>query len=485
MFDKNYDDNTNESLLDDSDTKSRFKSSQHKGRRKKQPLTDIKVSYWDGRPGAGKTRKMTMKMATVPGKWIYAVDRNDVFDEREELIRSFWNRKNPKVVQINCVTSNDVRKGIREAAQEYKEEEHVVLIVTHAGLLMSDLSGFHGWSLVIDENINVWQLREVNTKMSSHMLKQDLKIVKRKKDKFNRIMLKGTANINDVKDDTYACEVAELYIVAKQGTVYCSAASFENSDDWEWWTIWDFKQLRPFKDVFVVANSFTSSLAYQLMAAEGITFTAMEFGGPEYEPRTLTIKYFDENNKATASYFETKKGQDVLKKISKYFSDNPVDIWSCNNDKEKVRYEKLLNIPGMKLSPAVAGSNEYMRYTSGAFIYSAKPTTAEVEKLKQFKINREQIVRARETEQIIQFATRLALRNPADKRDCLFYVYDKFQAQALEKYFNGLSIPLEVVLVHEDLNIPARFDTDEIKRAKKAELNRQNYQRNKPLVLAP
>jgi hypothetical protein len=436
------------------------------------------VDYSPSRPGAGKTIYTTKEMATIRGKYIYAVDRMQVFSDRKSLLINAATSTDFQVVEINSNESHSVREDVREVPAIYTENEHVVVICTHEALMTSDLSMFKGWHLRIDEIPSCWMHTEMNTKASKEQLTKYFNIRKQRRKDYYKITVKENVDIDAIRNDTYLKDISTIYKAAKNGIAYTATKKF--CDVWDWWTIFDFKELQIFDSVKIVGNAFEQSLTFKLMSAHGVTLN--KFLIPEYatyQPRKLTIKYFDEYNRATAHFFGGPTGKYALNAVGKYLTEHPVDIWSCNNAKDDMDYENLIGYQKPRLSPCVAGSNSYADMTSAAYIFSAKPGKMESGRLQDMGINFDDVVRSREIEPMIQFATRLSIRDPENSADNTFYVYGKEQAEEVQKFFDNLAIGITTELEFIDLAVPVVFRTKQDIKAKKSALNRAAYERKK------
>ena len=352
---------------------------------------------------------------------------------------------------------------------------------THEALMSSDLSHYRGWKLCVDEIPNAWIHHAVSSKVSKGVLARYFTIRKSHDNGGTyRITVKQKMDIEALAEDSFLSEIMPLYKAAKNGKAYCAIGSFDEADKWDWWSLWNFKELEVFESVSIVGNAFEESLTYKLMQAQGVQlrkFMIPEFAS--YKPRNLIIKYFDGNNRATSYFFNNPIGKDALKAVGRYLQKQKIDIWSCNHKKPSVDYTKLIGVKNGKLAPCVAGSNAYATCTSAAFIFSAKPGKTETGRLQSMKIEFEDVVRSREIEPMIQFVTRLSIRNPDDNRDCTFFVYDKTQAEAIKGFFDNLDIGITTTLVHADLGIPRYFKSVEAKKAAKSALNKAAYRRKK------
>ena len=87
------------------------------------------INYSNSRPGAGKTFHIIKQMASKPGKYLYAVDRIDVFKERRALIERFSNSNDLPIVELNSEVSNNVRQDVFDTPSEHAEHNHVVAIM--------------------------------------------------------------------------------------------------------------------------------------------------------------------------------------------------------------------------------------------------------------------------------------------------------------------------------------------------------------------
>ena len=81
--------------------------------------------------------------------------------------------------------------------------------------------------------------------------------------------------------------------------------------------------------------------------------------------------------------------------------------------------------------PKVAGQNRWRKLTKCAFIYSSGPTPEDRPLMEMFKITEDQVRRAREDDDILQFAMRGAVRNEAFNASFDVYVYTEAQARTL------------------------------------------------------
>jgi hypothetical protein len=121
--------------------------------------------------------------------------------------------------------------------------------------------------------------------------------------------------------------------------------------------------------------------------------------------------------------------------------------------------------------------------TSAAYIFSAKPGKTESGRLQDMGIDFADVVRSREIEPMVQFATRLSIRDPDNRADNTFYVYGKDQAEEVQQFFDNLAIGISTKLEFIDLAVPIVFRTKQDIKVKKSALNRAAYARKKAAKL--
>ncbi|MEP9398533.1 hypothetical protein [Mesorhizobium sp. KR2-14] len=115
----------------------------------------IKVKVLTGMPGSGKTRKMIGDIATRKGRYVFATSRIDLINERIDDLRrqAAAAGTSPTIRVIHGETGSrlPVPVEIADAPHLYQHEEHVVVLITHEGMMAANLDGFVGWHIFIDE----------------------------------------------------------------------------------------------------------------------------------------------------------------------------------------------------------------------------------------------------------------------------------------------------------------------------------------------
>lgn len=447
----------------------------------------ITIHYSSARCGAGKTQWACERIARNPGRFILAVDRREVIARRKASIQEFSekHRTKPKVIPLFSRSDTftdgirDVRRRIREAGAKYQSEQHVVIIVTHEALKSSDLSTYQGWTLIIDEVPSIWTKEEVRTPRSWEYLDSSYNLLPIGNTGWSTVQAKShNASIADYHRDTYLNGLAVFRRRVKDQGVYVSLSNWEDAstgDPWSWFSIWNPEELEPFSAVYILGNAFEYTITYKLLANTFSKIVNLKpFEIPDSEPwlpRSITIRYFASKHTAgTAFWTENEDGRECLRRVPNWVNDHsdPSNhYWSCNIG----RYDDTAMI-GTKVSPKIAGSNDYKDITCGTFIYTSKPSGAEERVLGMFDITRDQIIRAREREDIIQMFWRCSIRNPMDTRPVEFRVYDREQATFLADFIKSTLPGASVTLERIDLGLDV-FRPKPVGRSRKVKTDQE------------
>jgi hypothetical protein len=402
-------------------------------------------------------------MASTEGKYLFAVDRREVIDVRikriEEkaaaegtypLIHAIFSKSEG---QFEGGTEN-VRQALREQPTKDHDAPHVVVICTHEGLLSSDLSTYQGWTLIVDENPNIWTFNEIRAEHTWPVYEKFFGL-EPEEGGLSRVTIRNSAPTVTVlsRDKTLSQTFVDTYRRWQTTRPLVKLTSWDELEDGQarsWCSVWNPEKLHAFKRVMILANSFEDSLTFKLLKYAGVRL--VPFAIPDdrqWQPRTVLIRYFASTHQAGTGFWTNPAdtgGAEALRKTFEWIMQNtdPENhFWSANLHELIKR-----SLPGLRLKPKVAGSDSYKHFTCASFIYTAKPSQAEVEAFARYGITFEEIVRARQNEDLVQFLWRSALRVPDDTRDVEFRVYDLAQALFLNGFIEATGRPFKVILEH-------------------------------------
>ncbi len=147
----------------------RFSRSTQSRRKALETMTkdeaEVITRYSDLHCGGGKTLFAIGELTAREQQSILAVDRREVVQDRIAALRAAAMLAGTTPLIIPIVTPQEaptglqegVRRLIADAPEAHAAEPHVILIVTHQGLLSADLGYYDGWRVWIDEIPSILQ----------------------------------------------------------------------------------------------------------------------------------------------------------------------------------------------------------------------------------------------------------------------------------------------------------------------------------------
>lgn len=434
----------------------------------------IHVKVLTGMPGSGKTRKLMREMAARKGRYIFATSRIDLINERTGDLRqqAAAAGTNPTIRAIHGEA--DIRlpvlAEIADVPHLHQHEEHVVVFITHEGMMGANLDGFAGWHILIDETPAAIASNAFTVPATATYLEAAYDLAPLDGTGWSRLVLKPEApNPAAIIRDEFLKGLATIDKRARS-----SHGVYVDIDDWatvkgstrrlKWWSAWTPAELAAFESVTIAGAGYFSSLGYKATQAwfsDKVRFEAEEvIATKRARPRVL-IHFFTRHRGSTA--FWKDEGQSCLLRVLKYLKQVPdLGYWAANTD------IRLLfmggDLSGEMISPRQEGTNALMHHETCALIYSAKAVPADGPSLEVFGLTKEDVERAREIEDIIQFALRGALRKPDFDGEYKVYLYDQHQAEALAAYLEQEGIAMVELVAVEEAGI---MDVEREKRGRK------------------
>jgi hypothetical protein len=446
-------------------------------------------------PESGKTKKMMREMATNKGKYIFATSRIDLINERIGDLRrnTAAAGTNPTIHPIHGET-NDRCRGpvlaeIEDAARLHQDEEHVVVFVTHEGMMGANLDGFAGWHIFIDENPAAVASNAITVPATATYLEAAYDLVPLDGTKWSRLVLKPEAPSPSaiIKDDF----LKGLATIDKRAR--STQGVYVDIDDWakvkgsarrlKWWSAWTPAELAAFESVTIAGAGYFHSLGYKATQAwfsDKVSFEAEEVIAPGRARPRVRISYFTRHRGSTA-YWGKAEGLDCLLAVIDHLKGiRDLGYWATNN--VFAPYFVGARLSGEMVSPRQEGTNALMHHTSCALIYSAKAVPADGPSLEVFGLTQEDVERAREIEDIIQFVLRGALRKADFNGEYRVYLYDLHQAEVLAAYLEqeGIAtvelVPVDeagIMDVEREKRGRKRVELDERSKAEQAQRRRE------------
>ena len=438
------------------------------------------VFFYDDRPcGSGKSYQECRNIVGEIGLYLYVVEKREALAQRVSVFATLRDTAQtcPKIEVIHSVGLNcdedEVIRGYEGSFNVRADVEalprrfpggHVIVIITHEALKMTDLSGFEDWTVVIDETPSIWDKQSLCTTVTRQFFKSryHLEPITRSS---SQIMLVATGDENALpglsgdpaasikayaQDDlgkavsVFHARVANPRIEVVTRTMRWD--ELEKNPKWQWWSIWSPEQLTMFERVTVLASQFTRSVTYRIFRERWPEIEWARIDRPTertFAQRLVRIHYYAIAHNASRGLFERREGRDFVKKMAADITErvgNDADghIWMCNSREEALlapRAKKPL-MPGHMLTPRQQGSNLWGHCTHVSAIFTAKADPADRVALEALNIDPHIVTESREYEVIIQFVCRTAIRVAESSETVDVYLYDERQAEAVRDYLD-------------------------------------------------
>ncbi len=411
----------------------------------------MKYQIYDAGCGDGKTYSAQRRAISSPRKFIFAHDRRDVMPEQIKALKRMAEASNTTPIirsiffaqmpdgSFDHTGSANVREDIEALVDMYLEAEHVIILITHEGLKLANLSRFRGWHVVIDEDIAVTEIHSVRTEattaffLSAYFLRpsgENAWIVGLADE---RITPGRVANDDLLRDfrkfhsrvtgpQTVTCNIGDWSLASVPGT------------QWSWWSVWGLENLEAFETVTVLANDFKKLKTYSVwrhLHPDVVWEDRSTHAARVFAPRTMEVRYFSDIRASRKHLSRPAVGR-FITEIAEYIRANTNEpmIWMCNK-----RYRGCLAaMPGQELPPKQAGTNAYSKFNAAAMFYSSKPATWESTIYDGLSTDDETVIRTQELETMIQFAARTSFREPSSTAPITIWVFDRVQAWAIVHY---------------------------------------------------
>ena len=406
---------------------------------------------------------MIREIAAQKGRYIFATSRINLISERIDDLRrqAAAAGTNPTIRAIHRKADNrlPVHVEIEEVASLHQHEEHVVVFITHEGMMGANLDGFAGWHIYIDENPAAVSSNAFTVPATATYLESAYDLVPLDGTKWSRLVLKPEApNPAAIINDDFLKGLATFDKRARS-----TQGVYLDIDDWakvkgsgrrlKWWSAWTPAELAAFESVTIAGAGYFHSIGYKATQAwfsDEVRFVAEEVIAPERACPRVLIHYFTKHRGSTAFWQGT--GLPCLLRVIDHLK-QVLDLGYCATNTDIRPYFVGARLSGEMVSPRQEGTNALMHHESCALIYSSKAVPADGPSLEVFGLTKEDVERAREIEDIIQFVLRGALRRSDFGGEYRMYLYDLHQAKALAAYLEQEGIATVELMPVEEAGI--------------------------------
>jgi hypothetical protein len=424
---------------------------------------------YSGPPGSRKTLTMLGRMLDQPGLYLLAAPRTELLDEHAEWLGNEA-RARGVTVRIEVVHAHqgrpDVPRRIADAAQRLSQEAHAILFVTHEALRSIDLSPFTQadapWHVRIDEIPDALASGTFKAPASAQYLASVYDLAPTATEGWWRATLKPDAPAPAaLMADTH---LRDLVAFDKRARPHQGGGVLVNVGDWrdatvkdrtvQWYSAWTPACLDGFASVEMAGANFWTSLcglASQRLNAGQVVYVEERLGAGQRQGHpTVVLRYFTHGHAGSTKWWAEDAGNLCLNSVVRHLM-TVRDLGYYSGNECVTSYFKGWLPHAVAVRPKQAGTNALIHHTSCAFIYSNKAQDADDPIRVALGFTADEIQRARETEDVIQFVMRGAVRDPAFTGTYTVYLYDRTQADAMADYLraNGVTDDVRIEGVEE------------------------------------
>jgi hypothetical protein len=415
----------------------------------------MQVEILLGLPGSGKSREFLQEVIKTPGFYLVFSPIIDLIEEQIKALRL----ADPAIIVMEAHSEvrgrrQRVQARLDEARKSVEGTSHrrAVIFATHESLMTCDLSEFGNWHVRIDEAPNAVQSGQINMGQSSAYFAANFDLERAGEWSLLRPKI-GLGNWKETAQDTLLGSQANFIKAAQRPSgVFVNIVDWQDAKSFEWCSVWSPTFLRHTRSVKIAGASYLESLSFRAVKkwwAEEVLFQPREIVRHRTGFPSISIHYFTQAHDATTKLWEESIGRKFIKAICDYLTEQEPSLgfWSGN---KVVRWLMEHRVNGEPLKPKQAGMNEFAAAESCAFIYSSKPLDGDAPLRSLFEITDEQILAARENEDVFQFVFRGAIRRPEYDGAYRIYLHTRRQAEALKARIEVTGIARSVELVPVD-----------------------------------
>jgi len=412
---------------------------------------------------------MLRGMLDQPARYLLAAPRTALLDEHADFLKEqVGERRIP--IRIEVVHADqgmpDVPRRIADACQRLSQDAHAILLVTHEALLSIDLSPFVGdespWHARVDEIPDALASGTFKAPASAQYLGQVYNLASTYAEGWWRATLKPDAPApSALMADTH---LRDLVAFDKRARSHQGGGVLVNVGDWrdatlkgrtvQWYSAWTPAALKGFASVEIAGANFETSLcglASQRLDGNRIAYVEQRLGAGQRESKpTVVLRYFTHGHTGSTAWWADGPGKQHLNSVLRHLM-TVYDLGYYSGNECVRKYFECWLSHAEAVRPKQAGTNGLIHHTTCALIYSAKAQTADEPIRTALGFTADEIKRARETEDVIQFAMRGAVRDPAFTGTYVVFLYDRVQADALGGYLqaNGVTDDVRIEGVEE------------------------------------
>jgi hypothetical protein len=402
----------------------------------------MNVEVLTGPQGGGKSTDMRRQAIATPGLYLFALPTIELIEEQSADF--FTDEPHLETVKVHKDSgTGSVARRLAEARAAFGSRgvTHGVIFITHETLMSSDLNGFDGWNVRIDEAPAAVQAGRFNIKVVMRdWLTNAVEVIGALGSEWSALKFKtDNPNWKDVERAAGAKPFAEfIKQVSRPDRVFVKTTAWDAKDDIDWFSMWTPLALSHFASVKIAGSSYTDSVGYKAASAlldDKLSFTEREIAPQRTGQPTIEIYYFTQAHEGSTTFWGTSEGRLCIRKICDYLASNlPASgFWSGN---EVVQHLMEHRIRAKLIRPLAMGINKHREAEACAFIYSGKATPQDESLKTVFGLTDSDIRKAREDDAVAQFVMRGAIRDLDYSGPYAIYLYSRSQAERLSDHLH-------------------------------------------------
>lgn len=358
-----------------------------------------------------------------------------------------------------------VPRLIKQAAEDYRHVDHVIIVITHEGLISADLSGYHGWQMIVDEVPNTIATGNLKVPASSSWFQATYELEPMGDGRHAKVVIRNGVDLSSkmlAGDDLLADLTVFHRRVSSPTGVIVDLLDWQDARDRrrvvEWASVWTPAELAAFDTITFSAASWFTSIAYMVsrtIDGDAVTYVRVPVGeDTERSPRSVRIRYFTDSHTGSTSFWCSDAGEEALRTVGQWLARNasPNQYWSSNGGQVRAVL-RACGVPGKNVRPKQAGTNMLRDRTECSMIYSNKMRDDDAPLYSLFGLMNAEINRAKETEDIGQFCLRGAPRCPEWSGEYVVNLYSLDQAEDLRAFLLEQRLADYVELEHVRLGL--------------------------------
>lgn len=423
----------------------------------------MKCSVLVGPPGCGKTDKIHETIIGCSQRWLLALPRTDLIDE-QALALTRKALSIPLLLPGEAIHNDQpkmngtVSRRVVQALQRLRYLDHAFVLITHAALLDLDPQHLRGWQVAFDEVPERCVISGAFAAGTSWQTLDRLYALHPfgMEGRWCRVVPRAGSDLPTPGEVVH--DVAETLREFHRCALTPGRTVLVDIADWQearstrrkvrWHSCWTPEALlQHAASVTFAGANVMESLVYraaQRAPSGPIAFVPVQVGTPRTGRPKVVIHYYAHHEGSTV-WWESHDGSRCLVLISEHLAKARFDGYWSGND--VVLPYLRHRFPGIEVPPKVAGTNALRHHAGCAIFYSSKAQTGDEPAMEALGLNREDIRRAREDEDIIQFVFRGRLRDSSYDGPYEVHLYSQRQAEMLRAYLISNNITDDIDLV--------------------------------------